>query len=175
MNFYGRRFNLYFCLAATLAAGGCATGNKEDKQPAQMRVHIERAGQVAETGQTVPVLRGAPVDVNIATRPILTEANLTSATLLDTPGGFAVKVQFDETGTWILEQYSSANPGKHFVVSGQWGKKPEDGRWLAAPLITRRIANGVLSFTPDASREEAVKFVKGLNLSAKKNQKDLVK
>lgn len=175
MNFYGRRFNLYFCLMAALAVAGCATGSKQDKQPAFLRLHIEQSGKLADTSLTVPVLRATPVEVSIATHPILTEANLISATLLDTPGGFAVQVQFDETGTWILEQYSSANPGKHFVVSGQWAEKPEDGRWLAAPLITRRIANGVLSFTPDASREEAAKFVKGLNLSAKKNQNGPVK
>jgi len=42
------------------------------------------------------------------------------------------------------------------------------GRWLAAPLINRRMADGMITFTPDASREETEKFVEGLNNSAKK-------
>ena len=68
----------------------------------------------------------------------------------------------------MLEQYSAANPGKHFAIFGQWGEKLADGRWLAAPLITHRIADGMLSFTPDMSREEADRLVLGLNNVAKK-------
>ena len=86
-----------------------------------------------------------------------------AAKVIDTPGGFAIEIQFDETGTWLLEQYSAANPGGHFVIFGQWGDKLVNGRWLAAPLITHRIANGVLAFTPDCSREEADQLVLGLN------------
>ena len=36
-------------------------------------------------------------------------------------------------------------------------------RWIAALLITRRIADGLLTFTPDASREEADAMVLGWN------------
>jgi murein DD-endopeptidase MepM/ murein hydrolase activator NlpD len=49
------------------------------------------------------------------------------------------------------------------------GRKTRDGRWLAAPIITRRISNGVLVFTPDCSREEADQLVLGLNNVAKEN------
>ena len=49
----------------------------------------------------------------------------------------------------MLEQYTAANPGRHLVIFGQWGDKLADGRWLAAPLITHRISNGLLAFTPD--------------------------
>ena len=120
------------------------------------------------TSKTVSVLRADPVLVNIVTEPILTEANIIAAKLMDAPGGFAVEVKFDESGSWTLEQYSAANPGKHFAIFGQWGDKLANGRWLAAPLITRRIANGMLVFTPDASREEAEQLVIGLNIAAKK-------
>ena len=43
-----------------------------------------------------------------------------------------------------------------------------DGRWLAAPIIQRRIASETLVFSPDASREETEKWVAGLSLAAKK-------
>jgi hypothetical protein len=36
-------------------------------------------------------------------------------------------------------------------------------RWLAAPRITGRIADGRLEFTPDATRDEAERIVHGLN------------
>jgi hypothetical protein len=70
-------------------------------------------------------------------------------------------------GTVVLEQCSATNPGGHFVVYGQWGKDLKNKRWLMAPLITGRIHDGILSFTPDMSRDEATNFVQGLNNVAK--------
>ena len=43
-----------------------------------------------------------------------------------------------------------------------------EGRWLAAPRINKRIADGVLVFTPDATREEAEQIALGLNNLAQK-------
>ena len=100
---------------------------------------------------------------------------MTSASLVETPGGFAVNIQFNQTGTWTLEQFTGSNPGKHLVIFGQWSDKLVDGRWLAAPVISHRIADGLLSFTPDASREEIEQFVTGLNNVAKKIRKQSLK
>jgi len=176
MNFYGRRFNLYFCLlAALMLASGCATGKKADKQLAALRLHLESNANVPGTSQTVSVLRASPIAVTIATQPVLTEANIIAAVLLDTPGGSAVEVKFDEMGTLTLEQYTSAYAGKHFVIFGQWGEKGQEGRWLAVPVISGRIANGVLSFTADATRDEAKQLVLGLNNVAKQVAKGQMK
>ena len=176
MNFYTPRHNLYL-LALALSFGlasGCATGKKADKEVAALRVHLQSSEHVTAT-QTVSVLRANPLAVPIFTDPILTEANLTGAALLDTPVGFAIEVQFNQTGALTLEQFTSSNPGKHLVIFGQWSEKVADSRWLAVPLITRRVANGTLSFTPDCSRTEAEQFVKGLKNSAKKNFKNALK
>ena len=172
MNFYMRRFNTILRLITVLAlAAGCATGKKEDKQVAALRLHIESSGNAPDSSQDISVLRSEPLLVTIAKEPVLTEANIVSAQLLEPPGGFAVEVKFDETGGWILEQNSSAYVGKHFAIFGQWGDKMKDGRWLAAPLINHRIADGTFVFSPDASREEAQQLVDGLNRAAKKNSK----
>ncbi len=173
MNFYARRFNLYLLLAAALAlVSGCATGKKEDKQAAALRIHIESDTSMASNSKTVSVLRSEPMMISIVTDPILTEANVVAAKLLEAPGGADVEVKFDESGSWTLEQFSAANPGRHFVIFGQWGDKLANGRWLAAPSITRRNATGTLVFTADASREEVEKLVTGLNLAAKKNAEE---
>jgi preprotein translocase subunit SecD len=168
MNFYGQRFNLYLLLAAALTlASGCALFNREARGSAALRIHIESAGSTSGDSQTISVMRSQPVMVNITTEPILTEANIVAATLLEAHGGFAVEVKFDESGSWALEQCSATNPGKHLAIFGQWGEKLGNGRWLAAPSISRRLAGGTLTFTPDASREEAGQLVKGLNIAAK--------
>ncbi len=176
MNFSARRFNLYLLLLVSggLLAAGCATGKKSDKQTAALRVHLQSTESISAS-QTVTVLRSQPMLVPIVMDPILTESHVASASLLETPGGFAVEIQFNQTGTWMLEQYTGANPGKHLAIFGQWSDKLVDGRWLAAPVISHRIANGLLSFTPDASREEAGQFVKGLNNVAKKIRKQTLK
>jgi hypothetical protein len=173
MNFYALRFNLYL-LVATLLATGCRT-SKENLPLASLRIHVENKAQVPGSGQTVQVLRSEPVLVTIGSDPVLTEANITSAALLETPGGYALQVQFDESGTWTLEQYSAAYGGKHFAIFSQWSEQPKDSRWLAAPIISHRIANGVLAFTPDASHDECTNIVAGLNNMAKKIAKGKMK
>ena len=170
-----RRFNIYLALAFLLGlACGCQTG-KPGKEVGALRVHIEVSPDPAGTSQDISMLRSDPVFVTIKREPILTEANIVMAKVIDARGGFAIEIKFDENGTWLLEQYSAANPGRHFVIFGQWSEKPVAGRWLAAPIITHRIADGVLAFTPDCSREEADQLVPGLNNVSKKIHKHLLK
>jgi preprotein translocase subunit SecD len=168
MNFYGRRFNLYLLLAVTLAlVSGCAAFKKKAPQTAALHIHIESDASQSKASRSISLLRSEPVVVNVVTEPILTEEDITSAKLMAAPGGFVVELQFDETGSWTLEQFSASSPGKHLVIYGQWGDKLANGRWLAAPSINRRMAGGTLTFTPDASREETEQLVNGLNAYAK--------
>jgi preprotein translocase subunit SecD len=174
MKALARRFNIYLALVVLLGlACGCQTTKKT--QTAALRVHIETSPDPAGTSQTICVLRSDPVLVTIKTEPILTEANIVSAKVVDATGGFAIEIKYDENGAWMLEQYSAANPGRHFVIFGQWGEKLANGRWLAAPLITRRFSDGRLTFTPDCSREEADRLVLGLNNTAKAMHKNMLK
>ncbi len=171
MKVWTRQFNIYLTSVAALALlCGCQTF--KPKQPVSaVRVHIESSPDSVGMSQTVSVLRADPVVVTIAQQPVLTEANIVAARVIEAPGGFAIEIRFDETGTWIFEQYTAANTGRHLVIFGQWGEKLVDGRWLAAPLISHRIANGVLAFTPDMSRPEADQLVLGLNNVAEFNKK----
>jgi preprotein translocase subunit SecD len=164
-----QQFNVYLALITALSLlCGCETEKHKNTNAAALRVHIEARADNTGSTQTISVLRSDPVVVTIAKEFVLTEANVVAAKIIEVPGGFAIQIQFDENGSWVLEQYSATNPGKHFVIFGQWGDKLSDGRWLAAPLITHRLANGALSFTPDASREEAEQLVAGLNTVARK-------
>jgi preprotein translocase subunit SecD len=174
MKVLARRFNIYLVLAFLLGLTcGCQTGKKT--QTASLRVHIEVSPDPAGTSQNISVLRSDPVLVTIKREPILTEANIVSAKVIDARGGFAIEIKFDENGTWLLEQYSAANPGGHFAIFGQWGEKISAGRWLANPVISRRISNGTLAFTADCEREEADQLVLGLNEAAKEAHKSWLK
>lgn len=155
-----------------LLASGCAYWpHHGQKEPvAILRVHLESETTAAGSNKTVSVMREQPVSISISSDPILTEADVIGARLLDTGGGaFVIEIKLEETAGWRLEQYTAGNPGKHLVIFAQWSENKADGRWLAAPLISRRMAGDTLTFTPDASREEARKLVDGLNFVAKKN------
>ncbi len=178
MKFYTRGINLYLLLLAGSLAAVCgcqSDDHKGDQHLAALRIHLENRAQLAGAGKTVSILRADPVLVTINTEPVLTEANVMVARVLNSSAGYAVEVKFDEMGGYMLEQYTSAYQGKHFVIFGQWSDNSADSRWLAAPLITHRIANGVFAFTPDASLEEAKQLVLGLNNVAKKIAKGKMK
>jgi hypothetical protein len=173
MNFYAGRFNVYLTvlLMLALAPTGCALFHKKKPAPVgAVRVHIESASPSENDGQKISVLRADPVVVTITKDPVLTEADLLRAALVISPDGFYVQLKFDDTGALTLEQFYGAYGGKHFAVFGQWGDKLKDGRWLAAPIIEGRNTSGILSFTPDMTRDEAQQWVDGLNAVAKKIQ-----
>jgi len=155
---------------SALLFSGCALWPHHDKKPPGiLRVHVESETSSAGSTKTISILRSKPVLVNISLEPILTEADVTGAKIIGPDGAFDVQITFKDTAGWQLEQYSATNPGKHLVIFGQWGDKPADGRWLAAPLIHRRMAGGVLTFTPDATHEEMETWVKGLDAHARAN------
>lgn len=175
MKVYTSRFNLFLALSVLLVSlCGCGTFSKKDVPMAAMRVHIEVSPDTAENWakdtETIKVLRADPVEVTVDKTPILTEGNIVAAKVISTPDAPAIEVRFDDNGTFILEQYSAANPGRHFVIYGEWGKDLKQGRWLAAEYISHRINDGILSFTPDMSRDEANQLVEGLNNAAKQFQ-----
>ena len=154
-----------------MLAAGCASFHHKKDEIGILRIHIESESSAQHATKSITVLRSEPVVVNISTDPILTEMDVTSARLLDSPGGFAIEIKFEDTAGWRLEQYTSIYPGKHLAIFAQWSDKKEDGRWLAAPIIVHRMAGSILTFTPDASHEEMEKWVKALNDNAKDNAK----
>jgi hypothetical protein len=175
-----RRFNLFLAIMALASAlrlpDNGQANKKQDKEVSALRVHIEANSDEPGTSQSgFPAARDDPMPITIAKEPILTEANIIASRVIDSHGGIAIQIQFDESSGLVLEQYSAANPGKHFVIFGQWGEKPAEGRWLAAPLHHAPHSRRRLSFTPDMSREEADRLVLGLNNVSKKILKGQLK
>jgi hypothetical protein len=159
------RFNLYLSLLLTVAMlGGCRTElGKREHQPTIFRVHQEVHPDGTSASEPVPIYRLKPVMVNVGREPFLSELNVSGAKVIDVIGGFAISVQFDRQGTWQLEEHSIQSRGRRAAIHCQFGKNLKEARWLAAPVISRRISDGVLTFTPDATREEADEIVLGLN------------
>lgn len=163
MNIRWLGFNLYLCVGLAVCVG-CQTAERKRKhQASTLRIHIEVHPDGTTTGQPVPIYREQPVMINVDRAPVLTEANVAGAQVVDTVGGFAISLQFDRHGTWILEQRTVDSRGQRFAIFAMFGPELKESRWLAAPIVARRITDGVLVFTPDATRAEAEEVVLGLN------------
>ena len=167
MKFGSAAFNIYLACLLSVLCAGCASSRKKEKELSTFRVHIETNPDGTQRNAAVMIGRKEPFPINIEKQPFLTEAHVQQASVLDALGGHQIMIQLDRQGTWLLEQYSTAARDKRAAISSAF---PE-ARWLAAPRLGRRIPDGVLVFTPDATREESERMVKGLNLMVKEIEK----
>ncbi len=179
-------FNTLLVLALLLAApihsmaaesantGGTETApkkSKKEKKPKllkSLRVYVETKHDIDERSLPAVVGRSSPMKFRVEKLAILNEVHIEAATLLDQRESFQVQIKFNSLGTRILEAYTSAAAGRHLLIMTDLD---DGGRWVAAPLIRRRIGDGKLVFTPDASRDEMDRLVKGLNETVERNRK----
>jgi len=166
-------FNLYLTaiLAATLL--GCeTTGSDSDKNKpsdlATLRVHLESHPDPI-TGSSTPIRIGREDPLNLhVTGAMIGEINLVSAELWDgKEGEYAIHLQFDRAGTQTLEMLSMSYRGKRLAIESQFPYH----RWIGLVRMNQRISDGSLLFRPDASREESVRIVSGLNKAIVKMKK----
>lgn len=164
------RFNLKLLLPlGLLALLGCQMNKytqklTQPKPPATLRVHIETNPYPPEQCERIFVLRSSPIAVHVEKSPFLNESHVASARVVDTDDGFVLAIKFNEQGKWLLEQYTTANARRRVAIRTQFRQTTNVfDRWLAAPRIERGITNGILSFTPDADRDEADTIVEGWN------------
>jgi hypothetical protein len=163
------RINMIFTLMACLCLGcntskTSAPNEKEkdaSKQATLMRFHIE--ANPDPTGRTIdaPIYRARPVHLTVQREPVLDEGFMEKVELVDADemGGHALKITFDKLGTRRLDALTVEHRSQHLAVHAQW----TENRWLAAPVLNKRISNGELIFTPDATREETERIVRGLS------------
>jgi len=180
MKFCVSRFNVNLVLAlgvGLLTACHAIKESQKKEAVSTFQVFIETRRD-PDRSQTVKVGRDQPISFSIEKAPFVSEKNVKEAKVIGEVGGFALQVQLDRPGSWLLEQYTTANHGKHLVIFSQFSAPPDEtlneGRWLAAPRITLNITNGLLSFTADVTRAEADHLALGLNHVAKHAQDDSI-
>jgi preprotein translocase subunit SecD len=158
------RFNTILGLVLFASIGmGCQSAKKK-KEASIIRFHLETNRDGTERNFPVSIGKDKIFSVQIEKQPFLDEGHVQKATVVEDIGGFQVEIQFDRHGTWVLEQYTTANKGRRVAIYSQFGQE----RWLGAPVIRQRVADGKYAFTPDATREEADRLVRGLNKVANK-------
>ena len=159
-------FNIIL-LSLTASMLGCQSSGRKKKEFSTFRIHIETNQDGSGNNGPIRIGRSEPFIVNIEKAPFITEYHVEQASVIDGLGGFQIMVQFNQQGTWLLEQYSLASRDKRAAIFSNF----DQARWLAAPKLTRRMSDGVLVFTPDATREEADRLARGLNNLVKEIKK----
>ncbi len=171
MNITFIRFNIF--LIAVMLLVGCAhnkqTAQKDDSSPKKKKSSSKEATQISFHCEMNPdgsdrcvqasIYRAKPMIITVNRSAALNEGFVERADVVEFMGTYAIRIKFDSTGTLLLDELTTSNKGRHVAIFCQFG----DARWIAAPLITQRISNGVFIFTPDATREEAERIVRGLN------------
>ncbi|MGE3308597.1 MAG: hypothetical protein AB7O66_01410 [Limisphaerales bacterium] len=141
---------------------------KKPKLIKNIRVYLETKHDIEERSLPAVVGRSSPMKFMVEKLPILNEVHVESARLLDQRGSFQVQIKFNSLGSRILESYTAAAAGRHLLIMTEID---DEGRWIAAPLIRRRLGDGKLVFSPDATREQMDLLVRGLNELVEKNRK----
>lgn len=164
-------FNIIL-LIITLCIAGCQSTNpaKKDsksatkKKPSKKEATVLRIHPVINRDNTdrslaISVYRFNPMTFYVDRMPLIDEGYIQQAAVVTNAGTYEIYLQFNQSGVNVLDTITSSFKGRHVAIYCEFG----ESRWLAAPIITGRIANGVYSFTPDASREETERIVRGLN------------
>ena len=177
------RFNTFLCAALLLAPLiGCATKSddksddteKHDKKEATViELHIEGDAEDVNDTIAVPVGRDNPIAVEVEKDPFMDAQYLENAQVMDEADGlFSIRLKFDWQGTSLLNAETARNPGRRVAVYCEFGKGKEKHFYIASPKITRPISNGIFTFSPAVTHEEAERIVRGLNNVAKQVKKD---
>ena len=156
------RFNIILALLLFLPAACKSTEQKKkEKEASFLRFHIETNVDGTSHNSRVPIYRAHPILVGVERNAALDEGFMDKAEMVDADefGNHAIKITFNETGAKRLDYITSAYKGRRLAVNARW----TETRWLGAPLITRRITDGIFIFTPDATREETERILAGLN------------
>jgi hypothetical protein len=174
------RFNIYL-LGLALVLGmvvlGCksAEQKKRDKTVSQLVIYLDAPAGDPDTNR-VSVVTLAGVPIGVSRTPILSGGSVEGADLVETEdGGFAVRILFNTHGKLVLDTVSHEHRGRRLVIYVEFGVKDQlTRRYIAAPQMSRWITDGVIIFTPDATREECETIVLGLKNAAKENKEPWV-
>ena len=92
-------------------------GRKQSKKLlSTLRLHLEASRDGPKASERIPVYREKPVWLSVEKEPFLTETQVSTASVIEALGGFALSIQFDRSGAEVLEEYSVENRGRKIAI-----------------------------------------------------------
>ena len=139
---------------------------KEDKKKYSITKFFLETPRGSQTFvQEVEIYRAYPEKISIGTREFLDDRDFKDVSLVDTEdGSFKIEFVLNSDGSSILQDITTRYRWRRLVILTNFG----DPRYMGAPKIERTISDGIVQITPDASREEAERFVLGMKNTIRK-------
>ncbi len=161
------RFNIILLLLCCIVPVGCQTTKKDDKTAAikkkykkeKVMLQFHLAGRPSAGGRNIR-LSNNNVQVSVDANPFLDFRSIEGAQLIEDQYGYAIQVQFNSHGAFVLDTVTTEHRGKSIAIGATQPKVEQT--WLAAPAIQERNSSGFLTFTPDVTRDEAERIVYGV-------------
>src|SRR5260370_26246406 len=98
------RFFAFVVLATVLVSGCKSLEQRHKKELSTLRVQLEVNSSETNRAQIVSIPRDQPIQFTVQNAPFLTEAEVKEAKIVSGLGGFQVQIQFDLTGSLLLEE-----------------------------------------------------------------------
>ncbi|KAB2659705.1 MAG: hypothetical protein DVB32_07580 [Verrucomicrobia bacterium] len=162
MTIFRVRINIFlgsFLACFLLVACKTTEQKKQGKEASTIQIFLENVNSAAEK-RLITVGERMKTQVNVDLSPFADTADLLNATVVDIDemGGFGIRLNFNDHGKLVLDTVTASSKGMRMPVLVAYTQV----RWLGAPRINRRITDGSLVFTPDCTRQEAERIVRGL-------------
>jgi preprotein translocase subunit SecD len=151
---------LYFviALAGLALLNGCTLFGWQ--KPVTVRICDQVQDTLPEAYVRAVKLPKLNLSVTVNSAPAVTERDVASAELRQSPGGATILLRFDIHGVMALEEMTTRSRGRYIVTF-------LNGRPVAAWLVDRRITDGQILLEGDFDDEEAKRVVSALNNMAK--------
>jgi hypothetical protein len=179
-------FNIYLVgliAALTLSWVGCVspeTRRRDKVHYTELWLYEGMPETFIDTNKTLAVMV-AGIPLLVKKTPFLTEEDLEEAEVIDSAGGgYAMRLRFNDHGRYQLDAFTGSHRGRHLIIFARYGLRkkkdevPLKEAWLAAPLITRQVNDGILTFTPNARKEELYSILDGLRNAIEVNHQPWV-
>lgn len=176
MKIWRTSFNIYLLSLAMAVLAGCAGGGAgksttkpgkkaSTKEASTIRFHYVMNPDGTPRCQPISVYRASPMTFYVDSTPFLWEAYVTRASVTTNFGTYGLRLEFERQGAIALQTFTAHFKSRRIAIRSDFG----ESRWLAAPIVTEIITNGVYEFTPDASHDEMERIARGLNTLAAKS------
>jgi preprotein translocase subunit SecD len=149
-------------LAAGLASSGCAefgrTGSRPATPPPKVSIRFCLASREASEGFE-PVQDERGETLYVATTALLTEADVKSATLMESRKRTIILLEFKPLAADRLDRETANHIGKRLAIF-------VDDQLVVSPTINSRISRGKAAIDGDFTKERAAEIVRVLNSSS---------
>src|SRR5437762_3183390 len=94
---------------------------QQKKEWATIRFHLETNLDGTEKTRIVPVHRASPIYVTVEEMVFLSEADVERAAVTDWAGTYAIQVQFNHHGAFVLDTMTTSNKRRRLAIFSEFG------------------------------------------------------